>query len=128
MCRGYPILQTTPTSTAQQESDAMGKIIFITHDGQSHEADIIDGCSLMQIATGSLVPGIDGDCGGSCACGTCHVILDSEWHRATGAIKADEEQMLALNPERQPTSRLACQVPVTAQMDGMTVRLPEFQM
>ncbi|MEK6787750.1 MAG: 2Fe-2S iron-sulfur cluster-binding protein [Pseudomonadota bacterium] len=106
----------------------MGKIIFATHDGLQHEAEISAGKSLMQIATENAVPGIDGDCGGVCACGTCHVIIESQWQEAVGNRNEDEEQMLNMAPEKQPTSRLACQIKVTAQMDGMTVHLPEFQM
>lgn len=110
------------------ESHIMGKIIFVTHDGAVHEAAIVEGQSLMQTATAHGVPGIDGDCGGACACGTCHVIVDSEWMSTAGPRGDEEEQMLSMAPERQPTSRLACQIKVSAGMDGMTVRLPEFQM
>lgn len=106
----------------------MGRIIFITHDGQPHEAPLAAGQSLMQIATGHGVPGIDGDCGGACACGTCHVIVAPAWVALTGLRGADEEQMLAMSPERQAGSRLACQIRVTAALDGLTVHLPEFQM
>ena len=106
----------------------MSRIFFISHDGQSHEAALSEGQSLMQIATRNGVPGIDGDCGGVCACGTCHVIVDSAWAHTIDAIHAEEEQMLAMTPERQATSRLACQIKVTAAMDGLTVHLPEFQM
>lgn len=106
----------------------MGKIIFVTHDGDSHETELVEGKSLMQLATSNGVPGIDGDCGGVCACGTCHIIVDSAWMTHAGARSDDEEQMLGMTPERQTTSRLACQIKAHAAMDGMTVRLPEFQM
>jgi 2Fe-2S ferredoxin len=106
----------------------MGKIIFAAHDGAAHEADLIAGKSLMQTATDNAIPGIDGDCGGVCACGTCHVIIAAEWLMAVGRRNDDEEQMLQMTPERQQTSRLACQITVTSEMDGMTVQLPEFQM
>ena len=105
----------------------MGKIFFVTHGGNSHEVDLVEGSSLMQIATESAVPGIDGDCGGTCACGTCHVILDSQGQQAAGPCSAEEEQMPSMSPERQPSSRLACQIKVTQQMAGMKVHLPEFQ-
>lgn len=106
----------------------MGKIIFISHDGVSHETPIVEGQSLMQLATSNGVTGIDGDCGGDCACGTCHVIVDSDWVSLTGKQGEDEEGMLELTPERQPNSRLSCQIKASAAMDGMTVHLPEFQM
>ena len=106
----------------------MGKILFVSHDGDTHDIELVAGRSLMQHATANGLPGIDGDCGGVCACGTCHVILDPHWFERVGRSADDEDQMLGMNPERQPTSRLACQVTVSADMDGMTVRLPEFQM
>jgi len=106
----------------------MGRITFISHDGSRHDTDLDEGLSLMQIATDNGVPGIDGDCGGACACGTCHVIVDPAWVARTGTRSSDEEQMLGMSPERAPTSRLACQIKVTAALDGLVVRLPEFQM
>lgn len=106
----------------------MGKITFVSHDGEETEADIVEGQSLMQIATNNGVAGIDGDCGGEAACGTCHVILDAQWFSKAGAQSDDEVQMLDLTPEREATSRLSCQITATEAMDGMSVRLPEFQM
>lgn len=106
----------------------MGKITFVSYDGDETEADIVEGESLMQIATNNGVAGIDGDCGGEAACGTCHIILDAQWFSKTGEQSEDEVQMLDLTPEREATSRLSCQIKATEDMDGMTVRLPEFQM
>ena len=82
----------------------------------------------MQVATNNAVPGIDGDCGGEAACGTCHVIVDQRWSDRVGLSGADEEEMLVMNPERQPTSRLSCQMQVSEAWDGLIVHLPEFQM
>jgi len=106
----------------------MGSITFIEHDGQQHAVDIEEGKSLMQIAMDNGVPGVDADCGGACACGTCHVIVDSNWMSGTGSISADEKQMLDMTPEQAVTSRLSCQILTSEEMDGMVVRLPEFQM
>ncbi len=106
----------------------MGKITFVEHDNTVHVAEFEAGASLMQIAVDNAIPGIDGDCGGECACGTCHVIVADEWFDRTGAPGKDEQQMLEMTPERAKTSRLGCQVKTTEAMDGMTVRLPEFQM
>ena len=106
----------------------MGKITFIEHDETEHVVDFEAGTSLMQTAMDNAIPGIDADCGGSCACGTCHVIVASEWFEQTGSSSGDEQQMLDMTPEQAQTSRLACQVEVTDAMDGMVVRLPEFQM
>ncbi len=106
----------------------MGKIIFTEHDGTEHAVELTAGSSLMQTAVDNDIPGIDADCGGSCACGTCHVIVGTEWIGQMTDATEDEQQMLDMTPERAETSRLACQVEVTEAMDGLTVRLPEFQM
>jgi 2Fe-2S ferredoxin len=106
----------------------MGNITFIEHDGKQHEVELEVGKSLMQIAMDNGVPGIDADCGGACACGTCHVIVDSKWIKAAGSINEDELQMLEMTPEKKPTSRLSCQIKASDAMDGMVVHLPEFQM
>ncbi|MBD8505014.1 2Fe-2S iron-sulfur cluster binding domain-containing protein [Hoyosella sp. G463] len=106
----------------------MGKITFISYDGEETEVDIVEGQTLMQLATNNGIAGIDGDCGGEAACGTCHIILEAEWFNKAGDQSDDEAQMLDLTPEREATSRLSCQIKATESMDGMTVRLPEFQM
>ncbi len=106
----------------------MGQITFIEHTGTEHVVKIEEGQSLMQAAVDNGIPGIDADCGGACACGTCHVIVDSHWIQATGNINADELGMLQLTPERSDTSRLSCQVTLSESLDGLVVRLPEFQM
>jgi 2Fe-2S ferredoxin len=108
--------------------DFMGIITFVEHDGTQHMVDIEEGKSLMQTAMDNLVPGIDADCGGSCACGTCHVIVDPEWVTALGSASEEEILMLDMTPEKSASSRLSCQVTTSASMDGMVVRLPEFQM
>ena len=106
----------------------MGEIIFIEHDNTKHVVELEPESTLMQIAVSNAVPGIDGDCGGECACGTCHMIVAEECFNKTGAITDAEEQMLSMTPERTKTSRLGCQVKAKDAMDGMTVHLPEFQM
>jgi len=105
----------------------MAVVTFVSHDGEKHEASIDEGYSLMQVAKNNAIPGIDGDCGGEAACGTCHVIVDSAWVGEVGPSGPEEEEMLSMNPERQPTSRLSCQVKVCESLDGLTVHLPESQ-
>ena len=106
----------------------MGNITFIEHDGAEHQVELEVGKSLMQIAMDNGVPGIDADCGGECACGTCHVIVDNDWLSVAGKAGPEELQMLEMTPERKPASRLSCQIKATDAMDGMIVHLPEFQM
>ncbi len=106
----------------------MANMTFIEHDGTEHAVNIEEGKSLMQTAMDNGVPGIDADCGGACACGTCHVIVDPGWIAVTGEIGGDEQQLLDMTPDITSTSRLACQITTSNEMDGMVVRLPEFQM
>lgn len=106
----------------------MPRIIFVEHDGTEHEIEAQSGLSLMNAAIDNLVPGIDADCGGECSCATCHVMVRDAWTAKVGKPNDREESMLDLNPERQDNSRLSCQVPVTDELDGLTVDVPEFQM
>jgi len=106
----------------------MGTITFIEHDGTEHVVEIEEGKSLMETAVENGIPGIDADCGGACACGTCHVIVDEKWIETTGEVLANEQGMLSMTPEKTEASRLSCQVTVSESMDGMVVHFPEFQM
>jgi len=118
----------TSNQTQFKRSMQMGNITFIEHDGTEHKVAIEADKSLMALATDNMVPGIDADCGGECACGTCHVIVNSEWFAKTGTASDDEQQMLDMTPEQASTSRLACQIQTSDALDGLVVRLPEFQM
>ncbi len=105
----------------------MPKVTFIAHSGTRHTVDAEAGLSLMRAAIDNNVPGIDGDCGGQCACATCHVFIDAPWAAKTGARTGREDEMLNFAAELADSSRLACQVEVTADMDGLEVRMPEGQ-
>jgi ferredoxin, 2Fe-2S len=102
-------------------------VTYIESSGAEHRVDANDGQSLMEAAVGNLVPGIVGDCGGACACATCHVYVDPEWLERVGSINAVEEAMLDVVIDRQPNSRLACQLKATAALDGIVVRVPDSQ-
>ena len=105
----------------------MPKITFITHDEKTLVVEIPVGWSLMEGAVKANVPGIDADCGGACACATCHVYVDPAWQAAL-PLKSDmEDTMLDFAPVTTPNSRLSCQIKVTAQMDGLILRLPFSQ-
>lgn len=106
----------------------MPTITFVEHNGEQHQVEAEEGKSLMEAAVENGVPGIDADCGGACACGTCHVIVDPEWLAKTGNLSDEEESMLGMTPDRQETSRLSCQITASEALDGIVVRLPEFQM
>lgn len=106
----------------------MPRITLIEHDGSSHTIDAEVGKSLMLNAIDNGVPGIDADCGGACACGTCHCFVEEPWRGVTGDATTLEESMLGMRPDRAENSRLSCQIDVSDDMDGLVVRLPEFQM
>ena len=106
----------------------MPKITLIEFDGTDHTIDAETGKSLMLNAIDSAIPGIDADCGGACACGTCHVFVDAKWLEATGVSNPLEESMLSMRPDREEVSRLSCQIEITDAMNGMVVRMPEYQM
>ncbi len=106
----------------------MAKITFIEHSGEQHCVPVGDGQTLMQVAMDNAVPGIDADCGGGCACGTCHVIVAESWREKLTPPDDNEEAMLSMSPDPQSGSRLSCQVQVSDELDGLVVELPEFQM
>jgi 2Fe-2S ferredoxin len=105
----------------------MPKVVFIAHDGQRSEVEVPLELSLMRAATDNNVRGIDGDCGGVCACATCHVFIDPEWAGRVGPRTAQEEEMLNFAAGVQDNSRLACQISMRAELDGVVLHLPEGQ-
>jgi 2Fe-2S ferredoxin len=105
----------------------MAKIKYIEFDGREHEVEVKPGLSVMEGAVKNNVPGIDADCGGACACATCHVYVDEAWADKTGSASAMEESMLDFAEAVQPTSRLSCQIRVTDALNGLVVRMPENQ-
>ncbi|REJ76846.1 MAG: 2Fe-2S ferredoxin [Acidobacteria bacterium] len=106
----------------------MPKITFITSDGAEHEVEAQVGQSVMEAAIDHGVPGIDADCGGCCSCATCHVFVDEKWRAEVGEPVDMEADMLEVHDDRRPGSRLSCQIPVRDELDGLVVRVPEFQM
>jgi ferredoxin, 2Fe-2S len=105
----------------------MPKITFISHAGKAHTVDVPLGTTVMRAAVDNGVPGIDGDCGGQCACATCHVFIEPEWLAKTGMRTESESGMLEFADGTLPNSRLGCQIELTAALDGLTVRMPEGQ-
>ena len=105
----------------------MAKITYIEHDGTEHVIDVKTGLTVMEGAVKNNVPGIDADCGGACACATCHVYVDEAWREKTGTASAMEESMLDFAENVEPNSRLSCQIRVTEELDGLIVRMPENQ-
>lgn len=105
----------------------MVKITYIEHDGTQHVHEGDDGMTVMEVAIKNAVPGIDADCGGACACATCHVYVDENWLGKVGERTEMEEDMLDFAFEVQDNSRLSCQIKVSGEIDGLVVTMPEKQ-
>ena len=105
----------------------MPKITYITHKGEEHVIDVPAGQSIMEGAVKNGVPGIDADCGGACACATCHVYVDPAWQSRTGERSSMEDSMLDFAEGVEGNSRLSCQIKVTDAHDGLIIRLPASQ-
>ena len=101
------------------------KATWIQSDGTSITLDVPPGTTLMAAATAEGVPLIIGECGGSMSCSTCHVVVDPDWTARAGAPSGFEDQMLDITEaDRQPTSRLSCQITMRADLDGIVLHVP----
>ncbi len=107
----------------------MLKITYIEHSGAAHEVAVPDGLTVMRGAVDNNVPGIDADCGGECACATCHVYVEPEWLDKTGLPDSgsQEASMLSFAAVTKPNSRLSCQIKMRRDLSGLVVRMPEGQ-
>ena len=106
----------------------MGRVTYIQFDGVENTVEVADGDSLMSGAVANGISGIDADCGGSCACATCHVFIDRSWVTAVGKPASEAEaELLQLAPEVREESRLSCQIKMRPELDGVVVHLPEAQ-
>ena len=105
----------------------MAKITFIQHSGTEQTVDGLPGMSVIETAVKNMVPGIDADCGGACACATCHVYIEPEWVEKVGARNPMEEDMLDFAFDVRDNSRLSCQIKVSDALDGLRVKVPEKQ-
>lgn len=105
----------------------MPSITYIEHNATEHRVDAANGQSLMQAAVCANVPGILADCGGACACATCHVYIDPAYSEALGKPQDMEKALLEFVEHVQEHSRLSCQIQVSDQLEGLIVRLPASQ-
>jgi len=107
----------------------MIKITFVASDGERREVEIEEGETAREAALYNDLPGIDGDCGGVCACATCHVHVDPEWIDKVGRLMHDgmEADLLQFAEGTTEYSRLACQIPMKPMLDGLVLHLPEQQ-
>ena len=102
----------------------MAKITYIEHSGKSHTIEVQNGLTVMEAAVQNNISGIDADCGGSMACATCHVYVDEKWFDKLPKKEEGEEDMLDMAYEPNKFSRLSCQLIVSDELDGLTVKLP----
>ena len=105
----------------------MPKITYIEHNGKSHTLEVANGLTVMEGAVQNNIPGIDADCGGSCACATCHVYVDEQWFNKLPNKESAEEDMLDMAFEAKPLSRLSCQLTISDALDGLVVNMPSKQ-
>ena len=105
----------------------MTRITYITSDGVHLDVDAENGSTVMENAIKNAVPGIEAECGGACACATCHVYVGEEWMDVVGNAEPMEEDMLDFAYDLRPNSRLSCQIKVNDDLDGLTVTVPERQ-
>lgn len=105
----------------------MPKITFIDATGQSRMVEAENGSTVMEVAIRNDIPGIEAECGGACACATCHVYVADEWTEVVGKPAPMEEDMLDFAYDVRATSRLSCQIRVSDTTDGLVVTTPEKQ-
>ena len=105
----------------------MAKITFIDSSGATRAVEAQIGSTVMETAIKNGIPGIEAECGGACACATCHVYVDEAWRESTGPPSPMEEDMLDFGYDVRPSSRLSCQIKVSDALDGLVVTVPERQ-
>lgn len=106
----------------------MSKVTYVEFDGTETQVELQDGWTLLQGATMNGIEGIEGECGGSCSCATCHCYVDeAKLNLIPSPTEIEDEMLDCVVSERKPNSRLACQIKMTPELDGLVVRLPEAQ-
>jgi len=105
----------------------MTALTLVAFDGTRFDLDAENGSTVMENALRNGVPGIEAECGGACACATCHVYIDEAFTALAGEPEAMEEDMLDFAFDVRPNSRLSCQVKMRAELDGLVVYVPERQ-
>ena len=103
----------------------MPRLTFVTPDGESHTVEAETGLTVMEAATRHGIEGILADCGGACACATCHVYVDSQWLDQLPPKSAVEADMLECTENPRSNSRLSCQIPITPNLNGLLLTVPE---
>lgn len=105
----------------------MPKITYVDNTGSERTVDAVIGDTVMETALSNDIPGIDADCGGACACATCHVYISEVWLDQIGKAEDLELDMLSIVEDARDSSRLSCQIEVSEDIDGLVVTTPENQ-
>ena len=105
----------------------MPEVIYVEHDGTRHQIEVPIGTSIMHGAVNLMVPGIEGDCGGLCACATCHVYIPKGWAEQCGIQSELEANMIQFAFNVDDRSRLSCQIKMSDELSGLIVYMPERQ-
>ena len=105
----------------------MPKITYIEHSGKLHTVEVPKELSVMEGAIQNNIPGVDADCGGACACATCHIYVDENWFNKLPKKADGEQDMLDMAFEPNKFSRLSCQITVADELDGLVVKMPSKQ-
>ena len=101
----------------------MAKIHFVDHSGEKRTIEVENGATVMEAAIRNAVPGIEAECGGACACATCHVYVEDGWFEKLNPPSPEELDMLDMALAVEPNSRLSCQIPINAKTDGIKVTI-----
>lgn len=117
----------TGRSAFGAQTSAMAKITYIQPDGSQQTVEAEPGLTVMEAAKKNTIPGIEAECGGACACATCHVYVDAAWREKVGKPTEMEEDMLDFAFDVREESRLSCQIKIKAEFDGLVVRVPDKQ-
>ena len=105
----------------------MARITYILHDGTERVVEAEPGMTVMEAAVKNSIPGIAAECGGACACATCHVYVDEDWKTVVGPPEPMERDMLDFASDVRSNSRLSCQIRIRPDLDGLVVQTPERQ-
>jgi 2Fe-2S ferredoxin len=105
----------------------MPKITYVQPDGKQQTVEAENGLTVMEVAKKNMIDGVEAECGGACACATCHVYVDAAWREKVGKPSAMEEDMLDFAFDVREESRLCCQIKVTDALDGLVLRVPAKQ-
>jgi 2Fe-2S ferredoxin len=127
MSNAPPLKLLTPDFKRQEVRNRMATITYIEFNGTPHTVEVKDGVSVMKAAINNNIPGIVAECGGACACATCHIYVDEQWMDKLPPMENIERDMLDFASGVQTNSRLSCRLTAGPELEGLVVKMPESQ-